>query len=47
MVQDYNLRQHYANLAYAHARKQFSAARMIDQYLELYHALVPVGAVSR
>lgn len=46
MVQDHSLHQHYANLAYAHARKCFSSARMIDQYLELYHTLVPVGAVS-
>ena len=46
VVQDHSLRQHYANLAYAHARKHFSAARMIDQYLELYHTLVPVGAAT-
>jgi glycogen(starch) synthase len=46
MVRDPGLRQHYANLAYAHARKHFSAARMIDEYLELYHVLVPAGVVA-
>jgi len=39
LVQDSGLRQHYANRAYNHARARFSAARMIDKYLELYHAL--------
>ncbi|HEU5414332.1 MAG TPA: glycosyltransferase family 4 protein [Candidatus Angelobacter sp.] len=46
VVQDQSLRQHYANLAYAHARKHYSAARMIDEYLELYHALAPAGVVT-
>jgi glycosyltransferase involved in cell wall biosynthesis len=47
MVRDHGLRQHYANLAYAHARKHFSAARMIDEYLELYHVLLPVGVATQ
>jgi glycogen(starch) synthase len=46
MVQDYSLRQHYANLAYTHACTRFSAGRMVDDYLELYHAMVPAGVVT-
>jgi glycosyltransferase involved in cell wall biosynthesis len=34
------LRRRCANLAYNHARIRFSAARMVDQYLDLYHTLL-------
>jgi glycosyltransferase involved in cell wall biosynthesis len=39
LVRDPGLRARYGNLAYNHARRRFSAARMIDQYLDLYHSL--------
>jgi glycogen synthase len=47
LVRDPGLRQRYANLAYNHARAKFSAARMVDQYLELYHALLPASVVTQ
>lgn len=47
LVRDSGLRQRYANLAYNHARAKFSAARMIDQYLDLYHALLPASVVTQ
>lgn len=47
LVRDPGLRQLYANLAYNHARAKFSAARMIDQYLDLYHALLPASVVTQ
>lgn len=47
LVRDPVLRQRYANLAYNHARAKFSAARMVDQYLELYHALSPASVVTQ
>ena len=47
LVRDSGLRQRYANLAYNHARARFSATRMIDQYLELYHALSPASVVTQ
>jgi glycogen synthase len=46
LVCDPALRQRYANLAYHHARSKFSAARMIDQYLDLYHALLGESVVT-
>lgn len=46
LVSDPGLRQRYANLAYAHARRRFSAARMIDHYLELYHTLLGATVVD-
>jgi glycogen synthase len=36
----------YGKLAYDHARKRYSAARMVDDYLHLYHALASAGAVA-
>jgi glycosyltransferase involved in cell wall biosynthesis len=43
LAQDPGLRRRYGNLAYDHARRRYSAVRMVDQYLELYHALVPTS----
>ena len=34
------LRRHYAELAYQRARRLFSANRMVDEYLGVYHSLV-------
>jgi glycosyltransferase involved in cell wall biosynthesis len=34
------LRRHYAELAYQRARRLFSADRMVDEYLAVYHSLV-------
>jgi glycogen synthase len=47
LVRDSGLRHRYGNLAYNHARARFSAARMIDDYLELYHALLPVSVATQ
>jgi glycosyltransferase involved in cell wall biosynthesis len=46
LVRDPAVRRHYANLAYERARRRFTAARMVDEYLALYHALVPAAAAS-
>lgn len=47
LVRDFSLRQHYANRAYNHARAKFTAARMTDQYLELYNALTPASVAAQ
>jgi glycogen synthase len=47
LVRDPGLQHRYGNLAYNHARAKFSAARMIDDYLELYHALLPASVVTQ
>lgn len=36
----------YAKLAYDRARTRYSSARMADDYLSLYHALQPSGALA-
>jgi glycosyltransferase involved in cell wall biosynthesis len=41
LAQDPGLRRRYGNLAYDHARRRFTAVRMVDQYVDLYHSLVP------
>ena len=41
LAHDPGLRRRYGNLAYDHARLRYSAVRMVDQYLELYQALIP------
>jgi glycogen synthase len=46
LVNDRELRHHYANLAYNHARQRFYAARMVDDYLNLYKTLIPVTALT-
>ncbi len=40
LADDRELRVNYANLAYHHARQNFTAERMVDEYLGLYHSLV-------
>lgn len=46
LVRDPNLRRHQANLAYRRAQQLFSAERMVDDYMNLYQALVPERALS-
>jgi glycogen synthase len=46
LVSDPGLRNRFGNLAYNHARRRFSAARMIDQYLDLYNALLGATVVN-
>ncbi len=41
---DRELRLTYANLAYHRARQRYTAARMVDDYMNLYESLVPAGA---
>jgi glycogen synthase len=41
LVGDAVLRRGYANLAYQHARRKFTAARMVQNYIDLYQALAP------
>jgi len=40
------LRRHYAELAYQRARRLFGADRMVDEYLVMYHSLVPERSVA-
>jgi glycosyltransferase involved in cell wall biosynthesis len=40
------LRRQYAELAYQRARRLFSADRMVDEYLAVYHSLVPERSVA-
>jgi glycosyltransferase involved in cell wall biosynthesis len=44
--EDRPMRRAYAELAYTRARECFTARRMIDDYLQLYHSLVAVGSVA-
>jgi glycosyltransferase involved in cell wall biosynthesis len=46
LADDAMLRQTYANLAYNRARQRYTAARMADDYLALYNALVPAGVIA-
>lgn len=41
---DRDLRLTYANLAYRRAKQRFTAERMVNDYVNLYHTLVPAGA---
>ncbi len=41
---DRELRLTYANLAYRRAKQRFTAERMVNDYVNLYQTLVPVGA---
>lgn len=41
LCEDRQLRLTYANLAYRRALSMYTAHRMVDQYVQLYHALVP------
>jgi glycosyltransferase involved in cell wall biosynthesis len=47
LVREPVMRREYANLAYERARERFTAARMVDEYLELYRALAPTAGVPR
>jgi glycosyltransferase involved in cell wall biosynthesis len=40
LVRDPAQRRNYGNLAYDHARKKFTASRMVDAYLDLYQTLM-------
>src|SRR5215472_10121288 len=42
LVREPAVRREYANLAYQRASQRFTAARMVDEYLELYHAMAPI-----
>lgn len=46
LLRDPNLWRHQANVAYHHAQQRFSAARMVEDYVGLYQALVPERALS-
>jgi glycogen(starch) synthase len=46
LVRDRSLRERYANLAYDRARRNYTSARMVEDYLELYRSLVPTGVVA-
>lgn len=46
LARDPGLCRRHANLAYDRARRSFTAARMLDQYLELYRSLVPAGVMT-
>ena len=46
LYSDANLCWEYADRAYAHACQQFSADRMVDEYMELYGTLVAAGAAA-
>ncbi len=46
LVRDPNLKRHQANLVYHHAQQRFSAERMVNDYMNLYQALVPERALS-
>jgi glycosyltransferase involved in cell wall biosynthesis len=46
LERDPGLRQAQGNLAYRHARKHFTAERMINGYMSLYQNLVPARAIS-
>ncbi len=43
---DAELRRSYANLAYQRAREQFTAERMVSDYLGVYHRLTAAGVVA-
>src|SRR5262249_50098709 len=46
LLRDPGLRCRQANLAYRHALRHYNARRMVDDYMALYHSLVPARAVS-
>jgi glycogen synthase len=46
LVHDPLLRHQYADLAYNHARRKFSAVRMVRKYLELYQRLAPAAVAA-
>jgi len=46
LVEDASLRRQMANRAYRHAQQRFTAERMVSEYMDLYHTLVPAQALS-
>ncbi len=44
--EDRELRLRYANLAYTRARQRYTSARMVDDYMNLYHKVINVGAIA-
>lgn len=46
LAQDRELRLTYANLAYRHAHSRFTAERMVDDYMNLYRALLAVEVAA-
>jgi glycosyltransferase involved in cell wall biosynthesis len=46
LVRDPGLLERHANLAYDRARRNYTSARMVEEYLELYRSLVPAGVVA-
>src|SRR5260370_4322250 len=46
LVHDPLLRHQCANLAYTHARRKFTAERMVSEYLELYRTLAPAAVAA-
>lgn len=46
LLRDPLLRDQYAGLAYNHARRKFSAERMVHMYLELYQTLAPAAVAA-
>jgi glycogen synthase len=47
LVETPGLRRRYASLAYERALCDYTSARMVESYLELYHSLVPAAMVTR
>ena len=46
LVKNRELRKKYSNLAYNHALRNFSASRMVEDYMNLYQTMVPAAALS-
>lgn len=46
LVKDSGLRQSYGNLALDHARKNFSASNMVDDYMALYESMARANALT-
>jgi len=46
LVDDPATRRRYGNLAYDHALRNFSADRMVDDYLHVYHMLAPASVLA-
>ena len=46
LVRDPALRRQYADRAYNHARRNFNAARMTDEYMTLYQTLAPAAVAA-
>lgn len=47
LAADPGLRRRHANLCYDRARRNFTSARMVDAYLDLYHSLVPASVTTQ